>query len=58
MDNQSCNPHGPLCDCGNPNRQRSLDYADAGEWEEFYQKRGNYFMAAYWKERRLKLEKA
>lgn len=30
---------------------------DNGEWEEFYQKRGNWFMYDYHKAKRIKLQK-
>lgn len=35
----------------------ALSAADHGGWEEFHQKRGNYFMYDYHKNERLKLEK-
>ena len=35
----------------------ALSAADHGGWEEFHQKRGNYFMYDYHKNQRLLLEK-
>ena len=35
----------------------SVEIADNGGWEEFYQKRGNYTMFDHHKNLRLKLEK-
>ena len=38
-------------------RDLALSAADHGGWEEFHQKRGNYFMYDYHKNQRLILEK-
>ena len=38
-------------------REVGLTIADHGGWEEFHQKRGNYFMYDYHKNQRLKLER-
>ena len=35
----------------------ALAAADHGRWEEFHQKRGDYFMYDYHKNERLKMEK-
>lgn len=37
-------------------RDLGLTIADEGGWEEFHQRRGNYFMYDFHKARRLKLE--
>jgi len=37
-------------------RQFGIEIAWAGGNEEFHQKKGNYFMFDYWKNKRLKLE--
>ena len=39
------------------NRELGLSIADHGGWEEFHQKRGNYYMYDYHKNHRLKLER-
>ena len=38
-------------------RELGLSIADHGGWEEFHQKRGNYYMYDYHKNQRLLLEK-
>ena len=40
-----------------PRRELALSAADHGGWEEFHQKRGNYYMYDYHKNQRLLLEK-
>ena len=42
---------------GNISKSRALSIADHGGWEEFHQKRGNYFMYDYHKNERLKMER-
>jgi hypothetical protein len=38
-------------------REMGLEIADCGRWEEFHQKRGEYCMYDFYKERRLALQK-
>ncbi len=38
-------------------RELDLDIADNGGWEEFHQKRGDYFMYDHHKSVRLRLER-
>lgn len=50
-----------MCECQCHNKSPELaklaiDYADAGGWEEFHQKRGDGYMQAYWKNLRMKIQ--
>lgn len=38
-------------------RELALSAADHGGWEEFHQKRGNFFMYDFHKDARLRLER-